>query len=41
MLIWRKGATSPNVRALRELLTAQAKQSAEKPLRKKAMAKAS
>lgn len=38
MLIWRKGATSPNVRALRELLTAPA---AVKPERKKAMARAS
>ena len=35
MLIWRKGATSPNVRALREVLTAPA---TVKPERKKAMA---
>jgi len=41
MLVWRKGAMSPNVRALRELLTAHVVQSAEKSPRKKTMAKAS
>ena len=34
MLIWRKGATSPNVRALRDVLTAQAQPAAEKTKRK-------
>jgi DNA-binding transcriptional LysR family regulator len=37
MIIWRKGATSPNVRALRDVLAATAK---EKPANQKAMARA-
>jgi DNA-binding transcriptional LysR family regulator len=41
MLVWRKGANSPNVRALRELLTAPAVPAvASKASRKKVMARA-